>query len=135
MIKKNRRDFLRMSGFAGLGLTGAGFFGLGKKSEANAHGTSTGATERDREREIAIAEQNGDLRLLDWEPVTQMVVKETVISKPKFPVIDIHNHLRDLNRLEEYLETMDEAGVWKTVSLEDRQSIGKAERGGTGDDK
>lgn len=64
-----------------------------------------------------------DLRLLDWEPKSQMVVKETIVEKPRFPVIDVHNHLRDLSKTEEYLEEMDKAGVWRVVSL-DGQSAG-----------
>ena len=62
--------------------------------------------------------QSGDLRLLDWDPVSQLVVKETEVLKPKYPVIDIHNHLGDLENMEKYLEEMDKAGVWKCVSLD-----------------
>ncbi len=62
--------------------------------------------------------QNGDLKLLDWQPKSQMIVKETKIIKPKFPVIDIHNHLRDLRKAEHYLEEMDKAGVWITIGLD-----------------
>lgn len=62
--------------------------------------------------------QKADLRLLDWQPQSQMVVKETKIIKPKFPVIDIHNHLRDLDKTEYYLRQMDEAGVWMCVGLD-----------------
>ncbi len=62
--------------------------------------------------------QIGDLKLFDWQPQSQMVVKETKIDKPKFPVIDIHNHLRNLDKAEYYLEEMDQAGVWKCVSLD-----------------
>jgi pentatricopeptide repeat protein len=49
-----------------------------------------------------------------------MVVKKTSILKPKFPVIDIHNHLGDLDKAEEYLKEMDEAGIWQVVSLDGR---------------
>jgi len=61
--------------------------------------------------------QIGDLKLLDWEPKSQMVVKETKVLTPKYPVIDIHNHLGrgDANK---YLEEMDKARVWKVVSLD-----------------
>lgn len=59
-----------------------------------------------------------DVRLLDWRPKSQLVVKETVVLKPKYPVIDMHNHLGDLELTEEYLEEMDKAGVWKCVSLD-----------------
>lgn len=102
----NRRNFLKKTGLAGLGLTGMGF--LGSKP------VSGKLTPKSDEQTV------GDLRLLDWEPIPQLVVKETIITKPKFPVIDIHNHLRDLDSTEEYLEAMDEAGVWKVVSLDGR---------------
>ena len=62
--------------------------------------------------------QSGDLKLLDWRPKSQMVVKETEVLKPKYPVIDIHNHLRNLDNAKKYLEEMDKAGVWKCVSLD-----------------
>jgi predicted TIM-barrel fold metal-dependent hydrolase len=62
--------------------------------------------------------QSPDLKLVDWQPVSQMKVKETKIVKAKFPVIDIHNHLRKLENTEKYLEEMDKAGVWKCVSLD-----------------
>src|ERR1700748_2054323 len=44
-----------------------------------------------------------DLRLLDWKPKSQLVVKRTDVAKPKFPVIDIHNHLGELENTETYL--------------------------------
>ncbi len=69
--------------------------------------------------------QSPDLRLLDWRPESQLVVKETRILKPKFPVIDIHNHLRRSGNAEKYLEEMDKAGIWKCVSL-DANSAGDA---------
>src|SRR5438128_11854562 len=62
--------------------------------------------------------QTGDLKLLDWQPKSQLVVKETKILKPKFPVIDIHNHLSDLDKMDKYLTEMDSAGVLKCVSLD-----------------
>lgn len=64
--------------------------------------------------------QLGDLKLLDWEPKSQMIVKETKVKMPKFPVIDFHNHLRRLENTEKYLEEMDKAGVRMTVSLDGR---------------
>ena len=62
--------------------------------------------------------QSEDLRLLDWQPRSQLVVKETTVLKPKFPVIDIHNHLGKLENTQKYLEEMDKAGVWMCVSLD-----------------
>ena len=67
-----------------------------------------------------ITAQSGDLKLLDWRPKSQLVVKETNVLKPKYPVIDIHNHLGNLENAEQYLEEMDKAGVWKCVSLDGR---------------
>jgi len=62
--------------------------------------------------------QTADLKLVDWQPVSQMVTKETKIEKAKFPVIDIHNHLGKLENTQKYLEEMDKAGIWKCVSLD-----------------
>ena len=53
--------------------------------------------------------QIGDLKLLDWRPVSQMVVKEIKVLKLKYPVIDIHNHLRDLDNAVKYIKEMDKA--------------------------
>jgi len=66
------------------------------------------------------AQTEENLRLVDWQPVSQMVVKETKVMKPKFPVIDIHDHLRDLSRAQTWLEEMDKAGVWICVNLDGR---------------
>jgi predicted TIM-barrel fold metal-dependent hydrolase len=71
---------------------------------------------------ISAIAQSGDLKLLDWQPKSQMVVKETRILTPRFPVIDIHNHLRKLENTEKYLEEMNKAGVWKCVSLDGRSA-------------
>ena len=69
---------------------------------------------------IIKAQTEENLRLVDWQPVSQMVVKETKVMKPKFPVIDIHDHLRDLSRAKTYLEEMDKAGVWVCINLDGR---------------
>lgn len=66
----------------------------------------------------ALFAQKGDLKLLDWQPRSQLVVKETKLLKPKFPVIDIHNHLGKLENTATYLSEMDKAGVIKCVSLD-----------------
>jgi predicted TIM-barrel fold metal-dependent hydrolase len=67
---------------------------------------------------LTLHAQTADLKLVDWRPKSQLVVKETTILKPKFPVIDIHNHLRNLEDAEKYLNEMDKAGVWMCVSLD-----------------
>jgi predicted TIM-barrel fold metal-dependent hydrolase len=67
---------------------------------------------------VMLLAQKGDLKLLDWQPRSQLVVKETKLMKPKFPVIDIHNHLGELKNTAHYLSEMDKAGVIKCVSLD-----------------
>jgi predicted TIM-barrel fold metal-dependent hydrolase len=62
--------------------------------------------------------QTGDLKLTDWQPQSQLVVKETKIIKPRYPVIDMHNHLRDLGKAAYYMEEMDKAGVRICVGLD-----------------
>ena len=71
---------------------------------------------------ILVFAQSFDLKLLDWKPKSQLVVKETQVLKPKFPVIDIHNHLGNLQNTKQYLEEMDKAGVRKCVSLDGRSA-------------
>lgn len=63
-----------------------------------------------------------DLKLTDWRPKSQLVVKETRIVRPRYPVIDMHNHLGRLQNTEKYLQEMNEAGVWKCVSLDGASS-------------
>jgi predicted TIM-barrel fold metal-dependent hydrolase len=64
------------------------------------------------------------LKLRDWEPRSMMVTKTTVVEKPMFPVIDMHNHLgagKDVltaERVGRYLKEMDEAGVRTVVNLD-----------------
>jgi predicted TIM-barrel fold metal-dependent hydrolase len=65
-----------------------------------------------------------DLKLRDWEPRSMMVTKTTVVEKPAFPVIDVHNHLGDgkdfltPERVSNYLKEMNEAGVRLVVNLD-----------------
>ena len=65
-----------------------------------------------------------DLKLRDWKPKSMMVTPSTTVDRPKFPVVDIHNHLgggKDrltpavVNR---YLAEMDAAGVRTVVNLD-----------------
>jgi predicted TIM-barrel fold metal-dependent hydrolase len=65
-----------------------------------------------------------ELRLRDWEPRSMMVTKATVVEKPLYPVIDMHNHLGGgKDRLtpeivKRYLTEMNEAGVRTVVNLD-----------------
>jgi predicted TIM-barrel fold metal-dependent hydrolase len=73
------------------------------------------------------AEPPGDIRelkLRDWEPRSMMVTKTTIVEKPRFPVVDIHNHLGGgkqfltPQRVQHYLTEMDAAGVRTVVNLD-----------------
>ena len=59
-----------------------------------------------------------DLLLHEYHPRSHLEVKETPISKPRYPVIDCHNHLMDPfgggwdhKPLSQLLEKLDEAGI------------------------
>ncbi len=65
-----------------------------------------------------------DLKLRDWEPRSMMVTRTTIVEKPLYPVIDIHNHLGGGKErltpqtVKRYLTEMDEAGVRTVVNLD-----------------
>lgn len=67
---------------------------------------------------VAATAHAQNLKLLDWKPQSEMVVRRTEVLHPKFPVIDIHNHLGDLDKMKTYLEEMDKGGVYIAVSLD-----------------
>jgi predicted TIM-barrel fold metal-dependent hydrolase len=63
--------------------------------------------------------------LADFRPKTQLVTKTTLVEKPRFPVIDAHNHLAepfgggwDNKSLPELLYLLDEAGVTHYIDLD-----------------
>jgi predicted TIM-barrel fold metal-dependent hydrolase len=66
-----------------------------------------------------------DLRLFDYRPASKLVVPVTETEKPRFPVIDAHNHLGglfggewDKRPVEELLDVLDQAGVKMLVDLD-----------------
>lgn len=65
-----------------------------------------------------------DLKLRDWAPRSMMVTKATAVDRPKFPVIDVHNHLGGGKArltpavVDRYLAEMDAAGVRTVVNLD-----------------
>jgi len=70
-----------------------------------------------------------DLRLADWQPQPALVVRETLVDRPRFPVVDIHNHVgRWLSPNSEWLSgdvsellgDLDDAGVETLVNLDGR---------------
>jgi predicted TIM-barrel fold metal-dependent hydrolase len=66
-----------------------------------------------------------DLRLFDYIPASKLVVPVTQIEKPRFPVVDAHNHLGaefgggwDERPVEELLDVLDQAEVKMLVDLD-----------------
>ncbi|MBX3066574.1 MAG: amidohydrolase family protein [Anaerolineae bacterium] len=66
-----------------------------------------------------------DVFLSEYKPQSKLVVKETVVEKPRFPVIDAHNHLGDpfgggwdKRPLAELLDILDQAQVRLYVDLD-----------------
>ncbi len=65
-----------------------------------------------------------ELKLRDWEPKSMLVSRTTNVSKAKFPVIDVHNHLGGgkailtPERVSRYLSEMDSSGVQTVVNLD-----------------
>jgi predicted TIM-barrel fold metal-dependent hydrolase len=57
-----------------------------------------------------------DLKLSDFHPRSMLAAPAHEIRKPKFPVIDYHNHL-DAQDPREVLKIMDECGVERVVNI------------------
>ena len=76
------------------------------------------------EQTVSAQEDIRELKLRDWAPRSMLVTKTTLVEKPRFPVIDIHNHLGGgkqtltPERVQRYLTEMDEAGVKTVVNLD-----------------
>jgi hypothetical protein len=65
------------------------------------------------------------MELTRYQPNSRLVVKQTIIEKPKFPVIDAHNHLAepfgggwDKKPVQQLVDQLDEAGVKHYVDLD-----------------
>ena len=76
---------------------------------------------------VVLAQENTDikeLKLRDWQPRSMLIAKATNVSRPAFPVIDVHNHLGGgkatltPERVKRYLAEMDAAGVRAVVNLD-----------------
>ncbi|MCA9058309.1 MAG: amidohydrolase [Planctomycetaceae bacterium] len=76
------------------------------------------------DQETPQTEDIRDLKLRDWQPRSMLKTKVTRVNLPKFPVIDVHNHLGGGSatlteeRVARYLKEMDDAGVRTVVNLD-----------------
>jgi len=66
-----------------------------------------------------------DLRLVDYRPRSKLAVPQKEVQRPRFPVIDAHNHLGhefggdwDKRPVQELLDVLDESGVQMLVDLD-----------------
>lgn len=65
-----------------------------------------------------------DLKLRDWHPRSMLKTKVTRVNLPRYPIIDVHNHLGGgattltKERVRRYLRQMNEAGVRTVVNLD-----------------
>ena len=65
-----------------------------------------------------------DLLLKDFKPTPQLITKTTLVEKPRFPVIDAHNHLTfahwdyDQRPVSQLIDTLDEAHIRVYVDLD-----------------
>ena len=72
----------------------------------------------DKEKFVDMVNAKAEVNLLisDFAPISQLKTPVSVIEKPRFPVIDYHNHL-DAQSPQEVLRVMDAAGVEKAVNI------------------
>lgn len=62
-----------------------------------------------------------DIALEDYQPRSTLVLKNHLISKPKYPVIDFHSHPQQSGMtVDQIVDIMDRAGVKMVVDLEGR---------------
>jgi len=108
----NRRAFLRCANLAGLslGLPSGNAFGV--TAEAAKAGSQVSAS----------APKSGSpetILLKDYRPTSLYKIPVTEIAKAKFPIIDMHSHpyAKTAAKIDEWVRTMDDVGVEKTIIL------------------
>jgi predicted TIM-barrel fold metal-dependent hydrolase len=65
---------------------------------------------------MVTARADVDLRLSDFHPRSMLAAPQHEIARPKYPVIDYHNHL-DAQEPREVLKIMDESGIERIVNI------------------
>jgi len=73
-------------------------------------------SEKDPFLEMVSARVEVDLKLSDFHPHSMLRAPAHEIKRPKFPVIDYHNHL-DAQEPENVLRIMDECGIERVVNI------------------
>lgn len=137
-MKKNRRFFLKNAGLLGLGAVGMGSLpGCTEKDTKDSLPREDKTWTSDPEwLRVKYGEWSGPgvpvgpgpmdhVLLKDYAPRSSVIAPQTFVPKAKFPVIDVHLHhypaqekgKRPKEALEEWVRTMDEVGIEKSVIL------------------
>jgi uncharacterized protein len=107
----NRRSFLKASSAAGLaaGLPSAAFAAAQQPATENASPPQAKAH----------PQNPNTLLLKDYRPKSIYKIPVTEVAKAKFPIIDMHSHPypKTTAEIAEWVRTMDEVGVEKTIIL------------------
>ncbi len=74
------------------------------------------SSETDKFVAMMTAQAEVDLRLCDFHPRSELVTPDRTPLRPRFPVIDYHNHLDSMDP-ETVLRIMDECGVERIVNI------------------
>lgn len=136
-MKRDRRDFLKSSGLAGVSLTAGGVLPACTTSPVEpAAAAAADRTQSDPEwRRVKYGSWGGpgvpegagpmdDVSLKDYAPRSSAVLPETFVPKARYPVIDahVHNYAEGAGgdpdeELARWVETMDEVGIELSVVL------------------
>src|ERR1700709_2284816 len=108
-----RRSFLKKVGAAGLVASVAPLTigGATTKPESNSPAATAGKTPEPGSPETIL--------LKDYRPKSIYKIPVTEVKKAKFPVVDMHSHAyaKTPDEISQWVQTMDEAGVKKTIIL------------------
>ncbi|MCC5904647.1 MAG: amidohydrolase family protein [Balneolaceae bacterium] len=139
-MKKNRREFLKITGLAGAGLAGLNFMNGCTPNSQNRTGEGRNWQEDPEWQRIQYGEWGGpgvdprpgamdEILLKDYAPKSSLVLPVTDVDQPRFPAIDVHIHNYPARAdgdtrqvLAEWVETMDEVGV--EISVVHTNAIG-----------
>jgi uncharacterized protein len=110
----NRRSFLQIGSVAGIGL-GLPAVGLGAE-EKKAAGTAGAAA---NPKTGSGAGSPNSILLKDYRPRSIYKIPVTRVDKARHPIIDMHSHpyAKDAAEIEQWVRTMDEVGIEKTMIL------------------
>jgi len=108
----DRRSFLKWANLAGLA---AGFPSVSEFAPGEQAGAAAASKTATREKSVSPE----TILLKDYRPKSIYKVPVTEIGKAKFPIIDMHSHpyAKTAGEIDEWVRTMDEVGVEKTVIL------------------